>query len=71
MKTKINTEDIFELDKKRRAFNKLDLLDIDFYEDGKRIKISKQIIDEFRFIGLNNIDFITSGFYQGYVMRKL
>ncbi len=40
------------------------LEDIEFFEDGMKLDIPKEIIDEFGFVGLNNIDFIMTDFYK-------
>ena len=33
-------------------------------ENGLQLNISKDVVDEFSLIGLNNIDFISTGFYR-------
>lgn len=49
----------------RRAFNSLDLHDINFYDDNdNEIEITEKIINDFKSIGLSNIDFILTGFYK-------
>jgi hypothetical protein len=61
---KININEVFELYNKLLSYEKMDLNDCIFIEDGKEIKISKILIDDFRFTGLINIDFFTTGFYK-------
>lgn len=40
--------------------NSKDLIDIDFYYNRKKMKIDSKYIKEWKFIGLNNVDFIRS-----------
>ena len=44
--------------------NKLPLKKIKWLEDGKILKITKKSIEDFEFIGLNNVEFILSNFYE-------
>ena len=61
---KINIEDILEIDRLRKDFNKLNLNSIDFYKDNKKIDIPKHIIEEFDYYGLSNIDFVTGRYWE-------
>jgi len=47
----------------RRKINIVRLEDIEWYENDKKINIPEEVVDDFSSIGLNNIDFITSGAY--------
>lgn len=38
--------------------NRLDLCDVDFYRDGKLVPVTAAEIDEFKFTGLSNRDFV-------------
>ncbi len=51
--------------KELREINKVELSEIIWTKDGKVLSIPKKTIDDFEFIGLSNIDFITSGYYRG------
>ena len=62
---KINIEDIEKNIKYRKKVNKVSLNEIEFYKNNKKINIDPKIIEEFEFVGLNNIDFITTGYYKG------
>lgn len=64
MKIHIDVEDVLDIDKRRKAFNLLTLEDIEFYEKGVKISIDPEILPNFRFMGLSNLDFITSGYYK-------
>lgn len=48
-----------------RAINSTDLKDIELYVKGEEVEINPDFIEHFKFIGLSNIDFFTSGFYKG------
>ena len=41
-----------------RRINSLDINEIDFYQDDEKINISKSVIDECEFTGVNNCDFV-------------
>jgi len=61
---RVNIEHVRKIQAERMKINKSHLKDIEWYENGKKIEISPKKIEEFRFIGLNNLDFILSGFYK-------
>ena len=48
----------------KRCINSTELDDIEVYENGELLEINPEFIDEFKFTGLSNIDFFTSGFYK-------
>ena len=48
----------------RSFIQSVNLWEIDFYEDGVKLDIPKELVDEFCFTGLANIDFITSNYYR-------
>jgi len=60
---RVNIEHIEYLMDERFKINDADLSKIKFFKNGKRVKIPKKYIRDFQFMGLNNIDFITTGFY--------
>lgn len=60
---KVKIEDIRAMQDMRAKINNIALCEIEFYEDGKKVEINEEIIDDFEFTGLSNIDFITSGAY--------
>ncbi len=61
---KVNIEDVERLTKERKKINSVSLSEIEWYQNGKKVDVDKSITEDFEIIGLNNIDFITSGFYQ-------
>jgi hypothetical protein len=58
MTVRIDVEEIIKLQARRREINALDLKDITFYRDGKPVEIPDEAIEEWRFVGLSNIDFV-------------
>jgi len=62
---KIAIEYIKWLSDERAKVNMVRLEQIEFYENGMKVDIDKAIIEEFELCGLNNNDFILSGFYLG------
>ncbi len=61
---KIAIEYIEWLQSEIAKINSYGLDQIEFYEKGMLVEIPEEIIKEFKFVGLNNIAFITSGFYR-------
>ena len=57
-RTIINIEEVRALQERRREINKIDLNDIDFYENGVMVTPTKEALEEWRFTGLSNIDFV-------------
>jgi hypothetical protein len=64
MKTKISIEEIRELVTRRKEINSLDLSDIIWTENGVELDIPDETVCEFWCTGLNNIDFISTGYYK-------
>lgn len=52
------------LQEERAKINRVPLEEIEFFENGMKLDIPKEIIEKFDFTGLNNIDFIWSDFYK-------
>ncbi len=48
----------------RAKINLTPLEDIEFFKNGMKLDIPKEVVREFEFTGLNNIDFITTGSYK-------
>lgn len=61
---KVAIEHIRYLKSEFAKINKVRLSQIEFYEKGKRIPIPKSRIKEYESVGLNNVDFIMTGFYK-------
>jgi len=60
---RVDLEEIIELEAKRLRINSVDIEDIEFYENGEKLEIPLDVIQKWRFIGLNNMDFITTDYY--------
>jgi hypothetical protein len=60
----IDVEYVRRLREELAAFNKLDLNEIEFYENGRKIEIAPQALEEWSFVGLNNADFIMTDLYK-------
>ena len=67
---KIAIEYIRWLQDERVKINKAKLEEIEFYEKGMVVDASTKTIEEFNFTGLNNVDFILSGFYKRGRVKK-
>ena len=61
---KVNIERILELTEELKCINRQDLSDIEFYKNGKKLVIDPKIIEDFEFVGLNNVDFINTNYYK-------
>lgn len=65
MERTVYIKQIIEAREFMHRVNSVDLNDIVFIgEDGKPVEIDQQYIDDFKFTGLSNCDFILSGFYK-------
>ena len=45
-------------------FNKLDLSKVKLREGGKEIPVTQEKLDEFKFVGLNNVSFVELRFWE-------
>ncbi len=61
---KVQIEAIIDIKNYLNSINKTDLNDLELYSKHKKIDIDQEAIEEFKFTGLNNVDFITSEFYK-------
>jgi hypothetical protein len=61
---RVDVEYVRKLQEERMKINRMNFKDIEWYENGKKVEVSPQIIDDFEFTGLNNTDFITSEVYK-------
>lgn len=62
---KVNIEDVLKMQEFRNSINHANIDDIEWYQDGKKVSVDKELLEEWKFIGLNNTDFITMGFFNG------
>lgn len=61
---RIDVEDVLRNQMDRQRINEADIYDMDIFENGKLVSVPKEVRKEFSFMGLNNVDFITSGFFR-------
>jgi len=61
---KVAVEYIKWLQEERAKINRVDLSDLEFYENGIKLEVSKKDLDEFKFTGLNNPDFAITEWYK-------
>lgn len=61
----IDVEEVRELAKRRRKINSIPIEHLRIRESGNEIPISKEMVEEFKFIGLDNYYFILDEFYKG------
>ena len=61
---RVNIERLLALKKELNEINFQHLEDIEWCFDGELVEIPEKNIEEWKFIGLNNVDFITTGFYK-------
>lgn len=59
----VSVEYIEWLEAERRKINSVDLTNIDFHQNGEKLDIPEKVVKRFKFVGLSNFCFITSGFY--------
>ena len=60
----VNIERIYELKEELRKINEAELSDIEFHENGKKLEIDPKNIEDWAFVGFNNVDFITTHSYK-------
>lgn len=63
--TRIDVEYVKKIQAERKRINDLELKDIEWYENGKKLDIDPEVLEEFKFTGLCNTDFIISDVYKG------
>ena len=61
---RVSIEFVKWLAEQRNKINSVTLSKIEWYEHGKPANLDQSIMEDFEIIGLNNTDFITSGFYR-------
>ncbi len=61
----VKISEILELKKRIREINNTNLKKIEFLDDdGNVVEINPKFVEEFRFVGLSNCDFIETDFYK-------
>ena len=60
---KVNINRVLDILSELKEINETKLNDIEWVKDGEVIPITQEMIDKYKFIGLNNVCFITHEFY--------
>ena len=67
----VEVSTIYQLHQQIREINAIPLGKLIIQEQGKTVKVPKRLRKDWGYIGLNNTDFITSGFYKtGFIEVK-
>jgi len=61
---RVDVETIERIQAEREVINDHDFNNIEFYENGEKLEFHEKALDDWEMIGLNNMDFITSGEYK-------
>lgn len=64
-KTMVDINYVKGLKKYMTKINKMDLKDIIFEDCGDIIEVDDKLIEDWKYTGLNNIDFIWTKYYKG------
>ena len=67
----VNIEEIHRAVGELKAINKLKLKDIEFYENGIKLYVPSEVVERWKYIGLNNHEFIMSEFYKEGEFKEL
>ena len=62
---KITIEEVEALQKRRREINHTPIEEIEWTENGKAIPVTPEQLDDFKFTGLCNIDFVDFAWWRG------
>jgi len=62
---KVDIEKLHDAKALINSINSAGIEEIEFYENGEKLYFSAELIEKWRFIGLNNTDFITTDYYLG------
>jgi len=61
---RVDIEHVRKLQEERMKINSAELKDIEWYEDGEKVEIDPKTLEDFRFTGLCNTDFIIYDAYR-------
>jgi len=60
----IDINELLQMEAKRKEINDIPIEDIQWQDGEKMIPISPELLNEWKFIGLSNINLITTGYYK-------
>jgi len=61
---RVDIERVKELQSEIDKINSVSVSELELFENGKQIDISQKMIDTWRYVGLNNMYFITGKYYN-------
>jgi len=61
---RVDIEHVRKLQEEKMKINSVNIKDIEWYEDGEKVDIDPKTLEDFKFTGLSNTDFITSEAYK-------
>lgn len=61
---RVDIEKIREMEAEIKRINNADLADVELYENGIKVQIDHAVIEEYKYIGLNNWHFFSTEFYN-------
>jgi len=59
----VNINRVLEILEELKVINEAKLKDIEWIKDGQKLTVNQEMVDEYEFVGLNNVGFITHEFY--------
>lgn len=66
---KIDIEEVQALKARLAEINLAQLQDIEWFKDGQKLEIKPDVLEEWKFIGLSNVEFISTEFYDTTVIK--
>ena len=67
---KINIERLNDILGYIALINSRPLSEIELYQHGHKVEVSAEAMEQWKFIGLNNVDFIKAEFYNEYPKKS-
>jgi hypothetical protein len=67
---RVDIEIVEKILKERKAINIIPFYKIDWYKNGKKLYIPKKVLDEWKFTGLSNTDFVSGKVYKATILKE-
>lgn len=61
---KVNVERVLYLVEELAKINSVPLDELELHYDNAPLEVNPEVVDDFKFLGLNNVHFITSGYFE-------
>lgn len=68
---RINIEDVIEFRRLQKLINTPQIANCDFYKGGKKLEVNPVALDNFRFTGMSNVDFVRSHIFGEDFMTQI